>query len=62
MEFEDIFFKLHAQITYANMHYMVYLGITPKDCDIHAKTIVPFHKDFSPSGEQLEHRKLAQQL
>ena len=21
--------------------------------------IVPFHKDFSPSGEQLEHRKLA---
>ena len=22
-------------------------------------TIVPFHKDFSPSGKQLEHRKLA---
>ena len=21
--------------------------------------IVPFHKDFSPSGKQLEHRKLA---
>ena len=24
--------------------------------------IVPFHKDFSPSGEQLEHRKLAHEL
>ena len=23
------------------------------------KSIVPFHKDFSPGGEQLEHRKLA---
>ena len=23
------------------------------------KTIVPFHKDFSPGGKQLEHRKLA---
>ena len=25
-------------------------------------SIVPFHKDFSPSGEQLEHRKLAYEL
>ena len=25
-------------------------------------SIVPFHKDFSPSGEQLEHRKLAHEL
>ena len=24
--------------------------------------IVPFHKDFSPSGEQLEHRKLVNKL
>ena len=24
--------------------------------------IVPFHKDFSPSGEQLERRKLAHEL
>ena len=24
--------------------------------------IVPFHKDFSSSGEQLEHRKLAHDL
>ena len=24
--------------------------------------IVPIHKDFSPSGEQLEHRKLAHDL
>ena len=24
--------------------------------------IVPFHEDFSPSGEQLEHRKLAHEL
>ena len=24
--------------------------------------IVPFHKDFSPSGEQPEHRKLAREL
>ena len=24
--------------------------------------IVPFHKDFSPSGEQLEQRKLAHEL
>ena len=24
--------------------------------------IVPFHKDFSPSGEQLEHHKLAHDL
>ena len=24
--------------------------------------IVPFHKDFSPSGEQIEHRKLAHEL
>ena len=24
--------------------------------------IVPFHKDFSPSGEQLEHCKLAHEL
>ena len=24
--------------------------------------IVPFHKDFSPSDEQLEHRKLAHEL
>ena len=27
-----------------------------------ASTIVPFHKDFSPSGEQLEQRKLAYEL
>ena len=27
-------------------------------CDT-ADSIVPFHKDFSPSGEQIEHRKLA---
>ena len=26
------------------------------------ETIVPFHKDLSPSGEQLEHRKLAHEL
>ena len=25
-------------------------------------TIVPFHKDFSPSSEQLEHCKLAHEL
>ena len=25
-------------------------------------TIVPFHKDFSPSGEQLEHHKLVHEL
>ena len=25
-------------------------------------TIVQFHKDFSPSGEPLEHRKLAHEL
>ena len=25
-------------------------------------TIVPFHKDFFPSGEQLEHWKLAHEL
>ena len=25
-------------------------------------TIVPFHKDFSPSGEQPEHRKLDHEL
>ena len=25
-------------------------------------SIVPFHKDFSPSGKQLEHRKLAHEL
>ena len=25
-------------------------------------TIVPFNKDFSPSGEQLEHRKLGHEL
>ena len=24
--------------------------------------VVPFHKDFSSSGEQLEHRKLAHDL
>ena len=24
--------------------------------------IVPFHKDFSSSGEQLQHRKLAHEL
>ena len=24
--------------------------------------IIPFYKDFSPSGEQLEHRKLAHEL
>ena len=24
--------------------------------------IVPFHKEFSSSGEQLEHRKLAHEL
>ena len=24
--------------------------------------IVPFHSDFSPSGEQPEHRKLAREL
>ena len=28
----------------------------------YAYTIVPFHKDFYPSGEQLEHRKLAHDL
>ena len=27
-----------------------------------AVQVVPFHKDFSPSGEQLEHRKLAHEL
>ena len=27
-----------------------------------AVEIVPFHKDFSPSSEQLEHRKLAHGL
>ena len=32
------------------------LKIVPSD------PIVPFHKDFSPSGEQLEHRKLAHKL
>ena len=26
------------------------------------QAIVPFHKDFSPSGEQLEHRNLAHEL
>ena len=26
------------------------------------RAIVPFHKDFSPSGEQLEHCKLAHDL
>ena len=25
-------------------------------------TILPLHKDFSPSGEQLKHRKLAHEL
>ena len=25
-------------------------------------SLVSFHKDFSPSGEQLEHRKLAHEL
>ena len=25
-------------------------------------TIIPIHKDFSPNGEQLEHRKLAHEL
>ena len=25
-------------------------------------SIVPFYKDFSPSGEQIEHRKLAHEL
>ena len=25
-------------------------------------TLVPFHKDFPPSGEQLEHRELAHEL
>ena len=29
---------------------------------LHCVSIVPFHKDFSPSGEQLEHRKLAHDL
>ena len=28
----------------------------------HASGIVPFHKDFSPGGEQLDHRKLAPEL
>ena len=28
----------------------------------HASQIVPFHKDFSSSGKQLEHRKLAHEL
>ena len=26
------------------------------------RLIVPFHKDLSPGGEQLEHRKLAHEL
>ena len=29
---------------------------------LQASAIVPFHKDFSPSGEQLEHRKSAHEL
>ena len=29
---------------------------------VHGGPIVPFHKDFSPSGKQLEHRKLAHEL
>ena len=29
---------------------------------LHGFTIVPFHKDFPPSGEQPEHRKLAHEL
>ena len=28
----------------------------------HGQAIVPFHKGFSPSGEQLKHRKLAHDL
>ena len=30
--------------------------------NVDGKRIVPFHKDFSHSGEQLEHRKLAHEL
>ena len=33
----------------------------PLKCHYDA-TIDPFHKDFSPSGEQLEHRKLEHEL
>ena len=29
---------------------------------IAGRAIVPFHKDFSPSGDQLEHRQLAHEL
>ena len=28
----------------------------------YATTLVPFHKDFSPSGERLEYHKLAHEL
>ena len=37
----------------SNQSYQLHLNDTK---------IVPFHKDFSPSGEQLEHRKLAPEL
>ena len=30
--------------------------------NVYPDSIVPFHKDFSPSGEQLELRKLAHEL
>ena len=48
---------------YSHSHYIYFLVdiIAWKSLQI-IISIVPFHKDFSPSGEELEHRKLAHEL
>ena len=49
--------KIFSEISFTIQNFQLYrwgLGIDEQ--------IVPFHKDFSPSGKQLGHRKLAQEL
>ena len=48
---------LQAKIQISRQKKYQYLFLRPMYQFV--ESIVPFHKDFSPSGEQLEHRKLA---
>ena len=53
----QIFVVISAKINFIDFIEYIFSGD-----NMSRNGIVPFHKDFSPSGKQLEHRKSAHEL
>ena len=57
--FVKVIFKF---LTISSLESLVNQRVNPDPQGMALIPIVPFHKDFSPSGGQLEHRNLSHEL